>query len=98
MRGNIFICVLLATASQTMRAQLAHNRYHEPIRVEKRWKKYNPGEVIFRDESPRSEGSDIYHRIIPNPIPYIQENARRVLQTLYWGPKDPNVPKLGRFR
>ncbi len=78
-------------------AQVEKDRYHEPIKVQKKWKKYNPGNVIFRDESPESEGSKIYHRIIPNPTSYIQENARRVLQTLYWGPKDPNVPKLDRI-
>ena len=87
-------CTMLLAISLNAFAQLADNKYHKPIRVEKRWKKYNPGEVIFRDESPQSEGSDIYHRIIPDPISYIQENARRVLQTLYSGPKDPNVPKL----
>ena len=45
-------------------AQLKNNKYHEPIKVAKKWKKYNPGDVIFRDESPESEGSQIYHRII----------------------------------
>ena len=69
-------------------------KYHEPIKVEKQWLKYNPGDVIFHDEAPETEGSRIYHNIISDPIPYIQENARRVLQTLYFGPKDKNIPKL----
>ena len=72
-------------------------KYHAPIKVEKKWKGYNPGDVEFHDEAPFSEGSKIYHNIIPNPAPYIQENALRVLQTLYWGPKDPNVPRLKRI-
>lgn len=80
MRKGILLCALAMMAVCGAHAQLAHNKYHEPIRVEKKWKKYNPGEVIFRDESPNSVGSDIYHRIIPNPVPYIQENARLFLQ------------------
>lgn len=72
-------------------------KYHEPIKVEKKWQKHNPGDVEFHDEAPQSEGSRIYHSIIPNPAPYIQENALRVLQTLYWGPDDPNVPHLKRI-
>ena len=88
------IFVLLAAVSMSATAQLKVNKYHEPIKVEKKWLKYNPGEVIFHDEAPETEGSKIYHNIIPNPTPYIQENARRVLQTLYYGPKDKNIPQL----
>ena len=50
---------MLLAISLNAFAQLADNKYHKPIRVEKRWKKYNPGEVVFRDESPQREGSDI---------------------------------------
>jgi len=97
MKRVTIACLLLMMMAQAVSAQLTHNKYHKPIRVEKRWQKFNPGEVIFRDESPLSEGSGIYHRIITNPISYIQENARRVLQTLYWSPSDPNLPKLQRI-
>lgn len=97
MKRVTIACLLLMMMAQAVSAQLAHNKYYKPIRVEKRWQKFNPGEVTFRDESPLSEGSGIYHRIITNPISYIQENARRVLQTLYWSPSDPNLPKLQRI-
>ena len=97
MKRVTIACLLLMMMAQAVSAQLTHNKYHKPIRVEKRWQKFNPGEVTFRDESPLSEGSGIYHRIITNPISYIQENARRVLQTLYWSPSDPNLPKLQRI-
>ena len=89
--------LLLALFAVEAQAQLKNNKYHEPIKVAKKWKNYNPGDVIFHDESPESEGSKIYHNIIPEPTPYIQENALRVLQTLYRSPKDKNVPKLNRI-
>ena len=91
---KIVAVAVLAAMTQTAGAQLKENKYHSPIKVEKKWKKYNPGEVEFTDKAPETEGSKIYHRIIPNPIPYIQENALRVLQTLYYGPKDKNIPQL----
>ena len=75
-------CTMLLALSLNAFAQLADPQSHTHIRAEKRWKKYNPGEVVFRDERPESEGSDIYHRIIPDHISYIQEDALRVLQTL----------------
>ena len=96
MKKIIFVLLAAAVSTGAM-AQLKVNKYHEPIKVEKKWKNYNPGEVVFHDEAPQTEGSKIYHNIIPNPAPYIQENALRVLQTLYWGPKDPNVPRLKRI-
>ena len=51
------IFVLLAAVSMSATAQLKVNKYHEPIKVEKKWLKYNPGEVIFHDEAPETEGS-----------------------------------------
>lgn len=96
---RIAILLLAATFCGSAEAQALYksSKYHAPVKVEKKWKDYNPGDVEFHDEAPESEGSRIYHSIIPNPAPYIQENARRVLQTLYWGPKDPNVPRLKRI-
>jgi hypothetical protein len=91
---NIIFVLLAAAVSTGAMAQLKVNKYHEPIKLEKKWLNYDPGDVIFRDEAPETEGSKIYHNIIHNPTPYIQENARRVLQTLYYGPKDKNIPKI----
>ena len=96
-RTLTFIIAAALTIGAQAQAIFKATKYHAPIKVEKKWKKYNPGEVEFHDEAPESEGSKIYHNIIQNPAPYIQENALRVLQTLYWGPKDPNVPKLKRI-
>ena len=93
---TLIVAAAFAIGSQAQAIYKA-TKYHAPIKVEKKWKGYNPGDVEFHDEAPFSEGSKIYHNIIPNPAPYIQENALRVLQTLYWGPKDPNVPRLKRI-
>lgn len=64
---------------------------HKPIKIEKQWKKYNPGTVHFYDKSPETEGSRIYNKMIKDKEKYIGENALRVLQTLYYGPDDPNI-------
>ena len=97
MTKRLFSLLLVAGLTLGAAAQLKYNKYHAPVKVEKKWRKYNPGEVIFRDKSPESEGSRIYHAIIPDPTPYIRENALRVLQTLYFGPKDKNIPQLERI-
>lgn len=91
---KFIIITTLAVFAFGAQAQLKNNKYHAPIKVEKKWRKYNPGDVKFVDEAPETQGSQIYHNIIPNPTPYIQENALRVLQTLYWSPKDKHIPQL----
>ncbi len=96
MKKSLSIILLLA-ATMSAGAWQKESKYHTPIKVEKKWKKYNPGDVIFKDEAPETDGSKIYRSIIPSPIPYIQENARRVLQTLYFGPKDKNIPHIDRI-
>ena len=35
------------------------------------WSDYNVGKILFEDKSPESEGSRIYHSLIPNPEEYI---------------------------
>lgn len=94
---KLIISLALAACCLNGSAQLQHNKYHAPIPVDEQWKNHNPGTVDFRDESPETEGSKVYHQLISNPDAYIQENALRVLQTLYWGPNDPNVPKLEKI-
>lgn len=56
------------------------------------WKDYNVGKILFEDKSSESEGSRIYHSLIPNPEEYIAEQARTVLNTLYFSPDDSIVP------
>lgn len=68
-----------------------HN-YPEPVEIAEEWRDYFPGKVNFRIEDPKTGGASIYNRIVPEPEKYIQESARRVLQTLYYSPDDVNVP------
>ncbi len=70
---------------------------HEPIEIEKQWKTYYPGAINFWIENHDSEGAKIYKNIIPNPYKYITDNALRVLQTLYSGPDDKNIPQIAQI-
>lgn len=67
--------------------------YHKPVEIEKKWQEYNPWKVNFRIENEETEGAKIYRRIIQNPEEYIADNARRVIQTLYFDPSD-SIPAL----
>lgn len=61
------------------------------------WKGYNMGKIDFLDKAPDSEGSRIYHSIIPDPDSYIRSVARTVLSTLYSSPAD-SIPPMHRLR
>ena len=50
------------------------------------------GRIIFLDKASGTEGSRIYHSIIPDPDAYIRAVARTVLQTLYFSPHDSIPP------
>ena len=54
----------------------------------KRWKNFSIPEIKFEDKAPQSQGSKIYHALIPNPDAYINKVAREVLNTLYRSQKD----------
>ena len=97
MKRKFLAAAALLSVALVGNAQDDRSKYHSPVKIEKAWKKYNHGEVVFRDEAPQTDGSKIYWSIIPESIPYIQDNARRVLQTLYYGPKDKNIPPLSRI-
>lgn len=60
------------------------------------WESYNVGTILFEDKAPETNGSDIYHRIIPDAESYIKAQAREVLATLYGSPEDsiPAVDKI----
>ena len=60
--------------------------------TDKVWKDYNVGTIHFEDKAVGTEGSRIYKSIIPNPKEYIAEQARKVLNTLYFSPEDSIVP------
>ena len=54
----------------------------------KRWKNFSIPKILFEDKAPQSQGSKIYHALIPNPTAYINKVAREVLNTLYYSEKD----------
>ena len=56
------------------------------------WGDYFIGNIIFEDKAPKSEGSRIYHDLIPDPKSYISRQARTVLNTLYYSPEDSIAP------
>ena len=55
------------------------------------------GQIVFVDRSPQSQGSAIYHSIIPDPDEYIRRVAREVMECLYFAPTD-SMPPLHRLR
>lgn len=91
MKANLFIiAAILLIAAPSLSADPATKpaKDHKPIKIEKKWRKYNPGKINFVLESPETEGARIYSEIVKDPDTYITENARRVIQTLYFSPKD----------
>ncbi len=68
-------------------------KYHAPIAIERQWRHYDPGKINFRITSPDTEGAKIYSSIITDPDSYITDNARRVIQTLYFSPAD-SIPDI----
>ncbi|MDR2921391.1 MAG: basic secretory family protein [Tannerella sp.] len=60
------------------------------------WDTYFAGKIEFVNEAPDTKGSEIYKAIIPNPEQYITEQARKVLETLYFSPEDsiPGIEKI----
>lgn len=57
------------------------------------WKDYFIGNIRFEDKAPESEGSQIYHSLIPDAEGYITAQAHTVLNTLYASPED-SIPKV----
>ncbi len=68
-------------------------KYHAPIKIERQWRHYDPGKINFKITSPQTEGAKIYSRIVTDPDKYITDNARRVIQTLYFSPSD-SIPSI----
>lgn len=57
------------------------------------WEGYSIKNIKFEDKAPQTEGSRIYHSLIPDPDIYINKVAREVLATLYYTPDD-SIPRL----
>ncbi|MDF9830335.1 basic secretory protein-like protein [Parabacteroides sp. PF5-6] len=87
------LCIgLSACTSQTTGAKTEGSAGSNQATAEEVWKDYFVGNILFEDKAPQSEGSRIYHSIIVDPQAYIAEQARTVLNTLYYSPADSIVP------
>ena len=86
--------VLLALSACTMREskKAETSQQIENTDTDSTWNNYFIGNIIFEDKAPQSEGSCIYHNLIPDPSSYISKQARTVLNTLYYSPKDSIAP------
>ena len=85
MRKIYFVSLLVLTLSLAACS-------NKPAATQQQWDDYFVGKINFEDKSPDSEGSRIYNSLIPNSEEYIAEQARTVLNTLYFSPEDSIVP------
>lgn len=92
MNKNLLIILLCALLGLSACATKGVHTDKRAARALAAWDDYFVGNIIFEDQAPESEGSRIYHSLIPNPQAYISEQARTVLNTLYFSPKDSVVP------
>ena len=87
------LCVGLAACTSNNKKEVTTTETgKESCQANQEWKNYNVGTIHFEDKAKGTEGSRIYNSIIPNPKEYIAEQARKVLNTLYFSPKDSIVP------
>lgn len=94
MKIKNFICALCLLSGAALCSAAMVKSADRRVRM---WKRYDVGTILFEDKAPRSEGSRIYHSIIPDPESYIAEQARTVLATLYDSPKD-SITRVDRIR
>ena len=90
--ASTLIAVTVLTVSAATPTE-SPEEYHTPIPIERQWRNYHPGKIDFRIETPETKGARIYNSIIKDPDTYISDNARRVIQTLYFSPAD-SIPDI----
>ncbi|MBO4995679.1 MAG: basic secretory family protein [Muribaculaceae bacterium] len=95
---KILIAVAILSASSILSANQTarQSKYHLPIEIGHQWTDFNPGFINFKITSPGTKGAEIYQKIVTDPDKYITDNARRVVQTLYFSPSDsiPNIDTI----
>ena len=96
MRKNFLTILLVVMVFLTYGVSAQELKWEQATKVKplnlKKWEKYDVGRIRFHDKATHSEGSKIYHRLISDPESYISEQARTVLATLYFSPKDQITP------
>ena len=90
MKNRLIITALVAIAA--LSACIPTTTKNTTPDAEAIWKDYFVGNILFKDEAPETEGSRIYHSIIPNAEEYIARQAREVLNTIYFSPEDSITP------
>ncbi len=95
MKKNYLLYALLMLIG-TAACATKSNGQNETVAVSSEWDNYNVGTILFEDKAPQTKGSDIYHRIIPDPESYIKEQAKTVLATLYGSPED-SIPPVNKI-
>ncbi|MDR2849914.1 MAG: basic secretory family protein [Verrucomicrobiota bacterium] len=61
------------------------------------WAGFHYPEIRFKDEAAGTDGSRIYHRLVPDPEAFIQQHALWVAQTLFWSATNA-IPDVKRIR
>lgn len=88
-----FLSATVALTASAADSAENSSKYHKPIAIERQWRHYDPGKINFSIQSPDTEGARIYSSIVTDPDSYIADNARRVVQTLYFSPAD-SIPDI----
>ena len=90
-RTFILLTVALLWIGSGSAMALGYRSGDQPGSSDRQWDKHLLT-INFIDKNPESEGSKIYHAIIPDPDTYIRSVAREVLRTLYFSPHD-SIPE-----
>ena len=91
----VFASCGTSKTAQDANATIASRMSTKLTKADKKWNTHL--DVInFVDRNPETEGSKIYHALIPNPDPYIRSVAREVMKCLYFSPED-SIPMLKKL-
>lgn len=80
--------LILCLLPVSVRAQLWEAPEHRGFRFP---------EVEFRNMAGHTRGWSIYQHIVPDPVPFIRQHARWVVETLYWTVTDQNIPPVAKI-
>ncbi|MCL2416708.1 MAG: basic secretory family protein [Bacteroidales bacterium] len=58
------------------------------------WENFAFPEVIFSNHAEGTKGWEIYSRIVPDPVDFIQQHALRVAQIIFWTADDQALPDV----
>ena len=76
-------------------SSIARRMSSQLSKEDERWNRHLT-DIRFMDMNSETQGSQIYHALIPDPDPYIRSVAREVMKCLYFTPDD-SIPMLHRL-